>query len=52
MAENEYKPGDGVASAALWAFIVLLSSVMAAAVSGYLATPKDIPARAGTTTTV
>lgn len=44
------KTADGVASAALWAFFALLLSVIAAAVGGYLATPKDIPARVGTTT--
>ena len=43
---------DGVARAALWAFVALLLSAIAAAVGGYLATPKDIPARAGTTATV
>lgn len=44
------KTADGVASAALWAFVALLLSALAAAFGGYLATPKDIPARAGTTT--
>lgn len=44
------KTADGIASAALWAFIALLLSAIAAAIGGYLATPKDIPARAGTTT--
>lgn len=43
------KTADGVASAALWAFVALLLSAIAAAVGGYLATPKDIPARAATT---
>ena len=43
------KTADGVASAALWASLALLLSGLAAAVGGYLATPKDIPAQAGTT---
>ena len=36
---------DGVSSAALWAFAALLLSAIAATLGGYLATPKDIPAR-------
>lgn len=40
---------DATASAALWAFVALLLSAVAAAVGGYLATPKDIPARTETT---
>ncbi len=43
------KTADGVASAALWAFVALLLSAIAAAVGGYLATPKDIPAQNTTT---
>lgn len=39
------KTADGVASAALWAFVALLLSAIAAAIGGFLATPKDIPAR-------
>lgn len=42
------KTAEGVSSAALWAFLALLLSAIAAAVGGYLATPKDIPARAET----
>lgn len=36
---------DGVASAALWAFVALLLSAIAATLGGFLAMPKDIPAR-------
>ncbi len=39
---------DATASAALWAFVALLLSAIAAALGGYLATPKDIPARTET----
>lgn len=38
------KTAEGVPSAALWAFGTLPLSAIAAAVGGYLATPKDIPA--------
>lgn len=43
------KTADGVASAALWGFLVLLLSALAAALGGWLAAPKDIPARADAT---
>jgi hypothetical protein len=43
------KTADGVASAAAWGFLALLLSAIAAAVGGYLATPKDILARPVTT---
>ncbi len=42
------KTAEGVSKAALWAFVALLLSALAAAIGGYLATPKDIPARAET----
>lgn len=43
------KTADTVSSAALWASLALVLSALAAALGGYLATPKDIPARAATT---
>lgn len=43
------KTAEGVASAALRAFFAVLLSAIAAAGGGYPATPKDIPARTGTT---
>lgn len=36
---------EGVAKAAIWGFIALLLGAGAAAIGGFLATPKDIPAR-------
>ncbi len=36
---------DATSSAALWAFVALLLSAVAAAVGGFLATPKPLPAR-------
>lgn len=39
------KTADTTASAALWAFAALLLSALAAAIGGYLATPKDILTR-------
>lgn len=41
---------DTTSSAALWAFVALLLSAIAAAVGGFLATPKPIPARTTETT--
>lgn len=46
------KTADAVSSAALWASLALILSALAAALGGYLATPKDIPARQQTATTV
>jgi len=42
------KTADGVSKAALWAFAALLLSALAAAIGGYLATPKNLIARRGT----
>ncbi len=39
------RTADATSSAALWAFVALLLSAIAAAVGGFLATPKEIPAR-------
>ena len=39
------KTADATSSAALWAFVALLFSAVAAALGGFLATPKNIPAR-------
>lgn len=38
------KAAEGVAKAAIWAFIALLASGLAAAIGGYLATPRDLSA--------
>ncbi len=43
------KTAEDITKAAIWAFIAFLASGIAAAIGGYLATPKDIAARTATT---